>query len=41
VKQRRSVGVGDYGYVLDCAMAFSEVFGNANGSWALSSDATA
>jgi hypothetical protein len=35
------VGVGDYGYVLDYAKAFSEMFGNSNGRWALSSDAAA
>jgi hypothetical protein len=35
------VGVGDYGYVLDYAKAFSEMFGNSNGRWALSSDVAA
>jgi hypothetical protein len=34
------VGLGDYGYVLEYAKAFSEMFGVSNGRWALSSDAS-
>ena len=33
-------GLGDYGYVLEYAKAFSEMFGVSNGRWALSSDAS-